>query len=235
MRFSAPLVGGRLLRRYKRFLSDVRLADGAEVTAHCANPGSMTGLAEPGSEVWLSRATNPARKLAYSWELVRAEGALVGINTARPNAIVEEAIRAGAIRELRGYGGLRREVRYGTNSRIDLLLEERGRAPCYVEVKNVHLKRGAFAEFPDAPTARGAKHLTELRRMAAAGARALTLFLIQRGDCARFKVASDIDPVYDAAMRRALAAGVEAICYSCRVTLAGIEVDGPVPLALAAD
>jgi sugar fermentation stimulation protein A len=232
MKFPDPLIRGTLVRRYKRFLADVALDGGTQVTAHCANPGRMTGLSDPGLAVWLSPSRNAARKLKYSWELTRVNGHLVGINTAHPNALVEEAVRAEAIDELTGYASIRREVRYGRNSRIDLLLEHPERAPCYVEVKNVHLKRGPAAEFPDAVTARGTKHLEELSGVVAGGARAVMAYLVQRDDCDHFKVANDIDPVYDAALRAAMAAGVEAICYSCRVTLDGIEVDGPLPLAL---
>ncbi|WP_417770679.1 DNA/RNA nuclease SfsA, partial [Stappia sp.] len=159
MRFSSPLVSGRLVKRYKRFLADVILDEGGEaVTAHCANPGSMLGLKDEGSRVWLSRSDNPARKLKFSWEIIEADGALVGINTAHPNGLVEEALRAGLVPELDGFAGLRREVKYGKNSRIDILLEQgEGGPPVYVEVKNVHLMREAgLAEFPDSVTARGA-------------------------------------------------------------------------------
>lgn len=215
---------GTLLRRYKRFLADVALEGGATVVAHVANSGAMTGVADPGMEVWLSPAGNPARKLAWSWEMVRVDGGLVGVNTAHPNALAAEAVRAGAIAELAGYSALRREVRYGRNSRIDILLEEPGRPPCYVEVKNVHLKRGVAACFPDAVTARGAKHLGELARLTAVGTRAVTLFLVQREDCAYFTLADDIDPAYAQAFDVAMAAGVEMLCYDCRLTLAGITV-----------
>lgn len=236
MRFPAPLIRGRLQRRYKRFLSDVEIADGV-VTAHCPNPGSMLGLAEPGLEVWLAPAANPNRKLRYTWELVDLPSGLVGINTGHPNALAAEAIAAGAVPELAGYGALRREVRYGKNSRIDLLLEGDDRPPCYVEVKNVHLKRdgagpgatAGLAEFPDSVTARGAKHLRELGDMVAAGARAVMLYVVQRGDCAAFAIAADIDPGYATALDTARARGVEVLCYSCKVTPEAIELQAPLP------
>ncbi|MFQ5773524.1 MAG: DNA/RNA nuclease SfsA [Kiloniellaceae bacterium] len=233
MKFSEPLIRGRLVRRYKRFLAEVELGGGEVVVAHCANPGSMLGLAEPGIEVWLSRAHGPARKLKYSWELSAADGHLVGINTGLPNPLVEEGIRAGRVPELAGYAGLRREVRYGRNSRIDILLEGHGRPPCYLEVKNVHLKRGPqAAEFPDSVTKRGVKHLAELGDMADSGARAVMLFLVQRADCTRVEIAADIDPAYDRALRAALGRGVETLCYSCKVSRKAIELDRRLPLAL---
>ncbi|MCR6632955.1 MAG: DNA/RNA nuclease SfsA [Magnetospirillum sp.] len=231
MRFPSPLVRGRLIRRYKRFLADVLLDSGEEVTAHVANSGAMLGTSTPGMEVWLSPAANPARKLAWNWELCRVDGALIGVNTAWPNLIAAEAVAAGAIPELAGYATIRREVKYGRNSRIDLLLEASGRAPCYVEVKNVHLKRGDWAEFPDAVTVRGAKHLVELRDMVAEGHRAVMLYLVQREDCAGFRPAADIDPTYAAGLQTAMADGVEAICYTCRMSVEGITVGGALPVA----
>ena len=233
MRFTSPLTRGRLLRRYKRFLADVEFDDGEMATVHCANPGSMMGLAEPGTEVWVSRSDNPKRKLAWSLELVRARGALVGVNTAHPNHIVAEAIAANAVPELAGYARMRREVKYGENSRVDLLLEDDRRPACYVEVKNVTLKRGdGPAEFPDAVTKRGAKHLKELSRMVRDGHRAVMFFLVQRDDCTRFAIAGDIDPAYDAAYRDALECGVEPLCYSCRMTPSEITVHTDGRLAL---
>lgn len=234
MLFPAPLVRGTLVRRYKRFLSDVILEGGAMVTAHCANSGSMLGVCEPGAEVWLSHQPGKGRKLDYSWELVRVDGGLVGVNTMHPNRIVAEAIAMGAIPELSGYAGLRREVPYGRASRIDLLLQGEGRPDCYVEVKNVHLRHGRAAAFPDAVTARGAKHLLELADMVARGARAVMLYLVQRDDCDHFTVAEAIDPVYARGLRRALDAGVEALCYGCCLSLEGISIDRPLPVRLAA-
>jgi sugar fermentation stimulation protein A len=235
MRFPEPLIPATLIKRYKRFLADVVLPSGEEITAHVANPGAMTGLAAPGSRVWLSKSAKASRKLPYSWELVEADlgcgPELIGVNTAHPNLLVAEAIAAGTIPELAGYAAARREVRYGRNSRVDFLLEAPDRPACYVEVKNVHLMRqGGLAEFPDSVTARGSKHLDELAAVTAAGARAVMLFLIQIGSSARFALARDIDPAYGAAFDRARAAGVEAIAYRCRIDRAAITLAGPVPI-----
>jgi sugar fermentation stimulation protein A len=232
MRFPAPLLRGTLIRRYKRFFADVALDNGEIVTAHVANTGAMLGTSDPGLEVWLSPAATPGRKLAWNWELCRIDGALVGVNTAHPNRIVAEAVTDGLIEELAGYTDLRREVRYGRNSRIDLLLEAPGRPTCHVEVKNVHLRRGSWAEFPDAVTARGAKHLAELSEVAAAGGRAVMLFLVQRDDCRGFRPAADIDPVYAAALAQAVRDGVEAICYTCTIDVGGIALAGRLPVTL---
>src|SRR5882757_3953013 len=236
MPFPAPHLPATLVKRYKRFLADVVLPSGETVTVHCANPGSMIGLAAPGARVWLSKSDNPKRKLAHSWELIEVDlgsgSELVGINTSHPNALAGEAITAGAIPELTGYASLRREVKYGKNSRVDFLLEDPARPPCYVEVKNVHLMRTAgLAEFPDAVTKRGAKHLVELSDMVAAGARAVMLYLVQIGSAERFALARDIDPGYGQAYDAARAAGVEAIARRCRLTHDGIEVAEAVKIA----
>ncbi len=235
MRFASPLIPATLIKRYKRFLADVRLDGGEVVTVHVANPGAMTGLAEPGARVWLSKSDKASRKLAYSWELVEVDlGAgreLVGVNTGHPNALVATAVAADAIPQLAGYDTIRREVTYGANSRIDLLLESPARPPCYVEIKNVHLMRQpGLAEFPDAVTARGAKHLEELAQVVRGGARAVMLFLIQIGSAKRFALARDIDPRYSAAFDQARSAGVEAIALRCNLDCSGIEVAAPVPL-----
>lgn len=236
MRFPSPLEPGRLIRRYKRFLADIALRDGATITAHCANPGAMLGLTPPDARVLVSRSPDPKRKLACSLELIEVDFGdgpqWVGINTGLPNRIAEEAIRAGNIPELGGYETIRREVNYGRNSRIDLLLEGAGRPPCYVEIKNVHLCRTpGLAEFPDCRTERGAKHLHELAGMAASGARAVMLYVIQmRAD--RFALAADLDPAYATAFGTARAAGVEALAYACDVTPEGITLAARVQSAL---
>jgi sugar fermentation stimulation protein A len=235
MRFTAPLIPATLVRRYKRFLADVVLPSGETVTAHCANPGSMIGLAAPGATVWLSRSDNPKRKLGHSWELVEVDlgsgTELVGINTTNPNTLAAEAIAAGLVPELTGYGSVRREVKYGKNSRVDFLLEEPGRPPCYLEIKNVHLMRQkGLAEFPDAVTKRGAKHLVELADMVAAGARSVMLFLVQIASAERFAVARDIDPAYGAQFDEARAQGVEALARRCRLSRAGVEVADPIAI-----
>jgi len=233
MRFLSPLVPATLLRRYKRFLAGVTFPSGEETTVHVANPGAMTGLAAPGTKVWLSKSGNPARKLPYSWELAEVDLGcgveLVGVNTGHPNPLVGAAITAGAIEELSGYSSLRREVRYGRNSRIDFLLERQGEQPCFVEVKNVHLMRErGLAEFPDAVTARGTKHLEELAAMAAQGHRAVMVFLVQIGSTDRFALARDIDPAYGVAFDRARTEGVEAVAYRCVISETEIAVAGRV-------
>ncbi len=240
MDFDPPLTAGVLIRRYKRFLADITLeATGETVVAHCANPGSMMGLAAPGAKVWLSPNTNPKAKLDWRWELVEADGALVCIHTGRANIVAEEAAAARRIPGLEAYDMVRREVQYGANSRIDLLLTNSdGSAarppPAYVEVKSVTLRRPLgdapdAAEFPDAKTARGAKHLDELSAVAADGARAIMLFLIQRGDCTEFRPAADIDPTYARKLAQAAAAGVEILCHQVDVTPDGLWFGSRIP------
>ncbi len=202
------------------------------VVAHCANPGSMLGLAAHGSVVWLSPAQNPARKLKFSWELVDSGGALVGINTGRANGLVGEALEQERIPALGSGNRIRREVPYGNRSRIDFLLQKEGVKDCYLEVKSVTLKRSdGLAEFPDSVTARGARHLEELAAMVAGGHRAVLLFVVQRGDCREVGVARDIDPTYGEALDRAMVQGVEVLCYSCEVSPEGVALDAALPLA----
>jgi sugar fermentation stimulation protein A len=235
MRFPSPLIPGMLVRRYKRFLADVMLPDGEMTTAHVANPGAMSGLAAPFSQIWLSKSENALRKLDYTWELVEVDlGAgpeLVGVNTQKPNQLIADAIAADEIPELAGYSSVRREVKYGANSRIDFLLEGGMRPSCFVEVKNVHLMRKpGRAEFPDSRTERGAKHLNELAGVTASGDRAVLLFLIQIGSAKSVSVARDIDPDYADAFDKAKARGVEVIARRCRLTPERIEIEGEVPV-----
>lgn len=226
MEFASPLTPAILLRRYKRFLADVRFPDGREETVHCPNPGAMLDLHEPGMRVWLK----PGRgKLNWGWVLSETDGALV---------LAAEALTAGGLPELAGYDLHRPEVAYGANSRVDFLLTARGsgraaRPDCYLEIKNCHWsRRPGLAEFPDCVTERASKHMRELAAMAAAGHRAVVMFVVQRSDCAGFQVAADCDPAYAAAFREARNAGVEALCYACQVTEAGITIDRPLPLEL---
>ena len=232
--FDPPLVEGRLERRYKRFLADVRLDDGERVTAHCPNTGSMLGCDVPGSRVWLSRSADPRRKLAWTWELVEASpGVVVGIHTGRSNRLVEAAVGAGRVPELAGYGRLRREVRYGRErSRIDLLLEDHPERPdCFVEVKNVTAAvSDGVALFPDAVTTRGVKHLRELAVVAAEGRRAVILFCVQRGDVTEVRPADAIDPEYGRTLRQVLERGVEALAYAASPDATGISLERPLPV-----
>ena len=237
MEFSPTLVGGTLIKRYKRFLADVRLDDGREVTAHCPNPGSMRTCAEPGWRVWLSPATNPARKLKWTWEIVLAGDAQVPVlvNTSRPNHVVAEAIGHGQVAELTGYGRMRQEVRYAQRSRVDILLDEAedGGPQCFVEVKNVTLADGpGQAAFPDSVTARGARHMADLAEEVASGHRAVVFFLVSRADATQMRPADDIDSKYGAALRAAVAAGVEVLAYRCEISQVGLKLGARVPVIL---
>ena len=219
MRFDTPLIPCTFVRRYKRFLADVRLADGTELTVHCPNSGSMRRCQPVGGQAWISDSKNPQRKLRHTLELVSLDGVPICVNTHRANGLAEEAIRAGVITELGGYPVLRREVRYGNEkSRIDILLEgEQGR--CYVEVKNVSLDADdGVGRFPDAVTTRGTKHLRELVAMVAEGHRAVLLFCAAKPDFRVIEPADDIDPVYGKTLRSAAAAGVELLAYRCDIS-----------------
>lgn len=236
MHLPNPLIPGRLVRRYKRFLADVEIEpEGDVVTAHVANPGSMHGLSDPGLRVWLSRSDNPKRKLLYSWELAEPPtGGLVGVDAARPNKIVAEALAKGAVAEFSAYGTIRPEARYGDRSRVDFLLSEPDLPDCYLEVKNVHMRRESdIAEFPDSVTARGAKHLAELARRVQAGDRAALMYVVQRDDCRRFALAADYDAAYVAAHHAAAEIGVETLVYVCRFEpppSAAITLDRALPM-----
>lgn len=250
MKFSSKLIEAKLIQRYKRFLADVEIADGSQFTVHCPNPGSMMGLKEPGSRVWISKSDNPKRKLSHTLELIEIQGdkqnaaSLVGVNTNLPNKIAEEAILAGNFPQFGPFDELRREVKYGENSRIDILLstadanspdDESKMRKTYIEVKSVTLQRqSGLHEFPDGVTERGRKHLGELAKMVEAGNRAVMLYLIQRQDGDRLSFARDIDPRYAEAFDDAISRGVEAIAIDCKITAQEIiadrviEIDEPI-------
>lgn len=209
MRFQTPLIPATLIKRYKRFLADVRLPDGREVMAHCPNPGSMMGMSDPGLTVWVEPNDDPKKKLDFGLRLIEQNGALIVVDTSIANKVVKEALVARTISGLQG--DVRSEVPYGDNSRVDFLVEN-GAAKTWVEVKSVTLSRqSGLAEFPDSKTVRGAKHLGELSKRVAAGDRAVMLYLISRTDCDRFAAAADIDPTYAAAEIAAKKAGVEIL------------------------
>ncbi|SEP06619.1 sugar fermentation stimulation protein A [Salinihabitans flavidus] len=231
MRFQTPLIPAVLIRRYKRFLADVRLESGEEVTAHCANPGSMMGLANPGSRIWLEPNDDPKKKLRYGWRLVEHDsGHFTGVDTSLPNRALKAALEARALPDLSNYDQVRPEVRYGTKSRVDFLLSAPGRPDLYLEVKSVTLsRRPGLAEFPDSVTDRGRRHLQELQTMARSGHRAMMFYLVQRTDAVRVKLAGDIDPAYTAACDAARGAGVEMLAYGCAITPESIEIGAPLP------
>jgi sugar fermentation stimulation protein A len=231
--FSSPLIPGTLIRRYQRFLADVRLDNGETVVAHCPNTGSMMGCKEPGCRVWLSESDNPNRKLRYTWELVESlPDVWVGIHTGRSNYLVEEAILSGTIAELSGYKKIRREVKFGQErSRVDLLLTHDEKPDCYVEVKNVTAAvENCVAIFPDAVSDRGSKHLRELMAVVKSGQRAALVFCVQREDVTEVRPADEIDPVYGRTLRDAITAGVEVLAYRARVSSEGISITESLPV-----
>ncbi len=233
MRFPTPLVPARLIRRYKRFLADCVLEDGSEVTAHCPNPGAMLGLKDDGARIWLLPNDDPKKKLKYGWRLVELpDHHFAGIDAGLPNRLVKDALAEGGVPALTGYSQTRPEQRYGAeNSRIDFLLSEPGRPDAYVEVKNCHLRRAEdWAEFPDCVTKRGAKHLRELTAIAQSGGRAVMLYVVQRTDCTRFRLAPDLDPAYAQAFDVAREAGVEVLCHGTEITREGIRLTGALPV-----
>jgi len=224
MQIEQPVVLGRLVKRYKRFLTDVEMEDGSVLTAHCPNTGSMKGCLEEGARVALRDSQDPKRKLRHTFQTIEVGGTWVNVDTGLPNALAYEAVAAGLIDELTGYETLRREVKYGTNSRIDLLLEDDERGRAYVEVKNTTLAHGDLAMFPDAVTSRGLKHLLELAKVVEEGHRGVMLFCVSRSDVERFTAADEIDPAYGKALREVAGAGVELLAYSTKVTPTSFEL-----------
>ncbi|MBN1850155.1 MAG: DNA/RNA nuclease SfsA [Deltaproteobacteria bacterium] len=225
------LIRGTLLKRYKRFLADIRLKNGHVVTAHCPNSGSMLGCSEPGRPVFLSKHNHPKRRLKYTWEMIEMPRSMVGINTLIPNRLVKQAILQNQIQEFSGYDNLRSEVVYGQRSRVDLLLEKQGQR-CFVEIKNCTLMEGRTALFPDAVTSRGLRHLKELQREVRSGHRAVMFYLIQRMDAKIFKPAHHIDPDYGEALEQAAGNGVEIMVYDVQIDLQGICLRDRVPFEI---
>jgi len=225
MQFPQSMTKAILLKRYKRFLADIKLESGKTLTAHCANTGSMSGLTAPGLPVWIWKSQNQKRKLAWSLELVKLPSGLVGINTSRPNQLVAEALANKKIEALKNYSNIRPEVKYGEKSRIDFLLTQEGLPDCYLEVKNVHysITKG-LAQFPDSATSRGARHLDEMGKMCDLGHRAVTIYVIQRTDCTSFSLCEKNDPAYVAAFEAASKCGVESYAYSCAISAQNIEL-----------
>ena len=234
MQFQTPLIPARLIRRYKRFLADCRLEDGREVVAHCPNPGSMMGLADPDMKIWLEPNNDPKKKLKFGWRLVdHQDGHFTCVDTSVPNRALRAAFETRQVAPLAEYSGVRAEVKYGKQSRIDFLLSEPGLRDVYVEVKSVTLNRQpGLAEFPDSVTTRGARHLAELSDMVRQGHRAVMLYLVQRTDCQRFGLAGDIDPTYAAAFAAARRAGVETLCFGTRISPRGVAISTPVTIVV---
>ncbi len=233
MKFKQPLIQGNLIKRYKRFLADVRLADGSMITCHCPNSGSMKTCLGDDWPVLLSKSDNPARKYPHTWEMVHNGACWIGINTHLANTLAFEAIADGTINELQDYDTIEREKKYGANSRIDILLHK-GNAKCYVEVKNVTLvEEDRFYTFPDSVTARGLKHLQELRKIVKAGGRAVMLYVIQRSDGTIFKPAAHIDPEYAQTLKEAYKDGVEILPYLAEVNSHEIKLVKKIAFLLA--
>ena len=227
-----PLTRGRLIRRYQRFLADVHLDDGRIVTAHCPNSGRMTGCNEPQRRVFVSYHDNPRRKLKFTWELIEMPTSLVGVNTLVPNRLVAKTLRHGCIPEFRGYSEVKTEVAVNARSRLDLRLSGTNLPLCFIEVKNCTLVENGQALFPDAPTARGQKHLKDLVRLHRAGARSVMFYVIQRTDAEHFAPADHIDPEYGRFLRHAAAQGVEILAYDVIIDPARVALHRPLPVRL---
>ena len=227
-----PLIQGTLVKRYKRFLADVTLADGKPVTAHCPNSGSMKTCSEPGMPVYLSLHDKPSRKLKYTWELIRMPGSLVGVNTLTPNRLVHRSIADNGVEELAGYDHIKTEPVISPGSRLDLLLTKASRKKCYVEIKNCTFIDGNGAMFPDAVTTRGLKHLNEMEKLVNQGCRCVMFFLVQRMDAAFFRPADEIDPEYGKGLRRAIKTGVEMLVYDVDIDVRQIRLNSKLPLWL---
>jgi len=225
------LIEGKLIKRYKRFKADVKLKNGHIITALCPNTGRMTSCSEPGSTVYLSRHFRAERKLKYTWEMIEMPTSLVGVNTGIPNKLVKESIIQKKIPQLSEFDKVRSEVKYGSNSRIDILLEKNN-DKYFIEVKNCTLMDNGVCYFPDAVTSRGLKHLKELQREVLCGNRAFMFYLVQRMDVNRFEPAAHIDPVYAKELKEACKNGVEVLVYDVKIDINSIAINRPVPFSL---
>lgn len=232
MRFSAPLQAAVLLRRYQRFLADVRLNDGRIVTAHCPNTGSMRTCSTPGSKVFLSESVNPSRKYPYTVELVENNAILIGVNTSRTNTVVQEAIQNGLIAEFGKPMKMQREVRTSANCRLDLVLEH-GHSQTFVEIKSCTFVQDGVAMFPDAVTVRGHKHLLELADLVRRGHKGAIFFLVQRTDARQFRPATFIDPLYSTTLRQVHELGVAILVYQAEISPEEIVVSQPLPFSFS--
>ena len=230
MKFQKKLIHGTLIKRYKRFLADIKLDDGTEVVAHCTNSGSMKSCLESGAEVYLTPVNDPKRETKFTWEMIKINGDWVGINTGNPNKLAFEAISAGTIPGLERYTFVKREVKFG-DSRFDVFAENE-LEKCFIEVKNVSMKEGTYALFPDAVTIRGQKHLKTLMEVKLNGMRAVMLFIIQRSDVEIFAPATEIDPQYSKLLKEAVKAGVEVIAMQAKVTPQNIELVKKLPFEI---
>ncbi|MBX9977184.1 MAG: DNA/RNA nuclease SfsA [Alphaproteobacteria bacterium] len=231
MQFNPPLIPGILIKRYKRFMVDVRLEGGEIITAHCPNTGAMLGLIEEGRRVGLSKSNDPKRKYAHTLEMIEEEGHFVGVNTQNPNKLVHEGLLNGFFPMLRGYDAVHKEVKINKESRLDFALTAVDQPTCYVEVKNVHYKKGTTAYFPDSVTERGQKHLRDLMVLRGEGARCVMLYIIQRDDVENFALADFIDPTYTKLAREAQEHGVEIYAFMARLALNAITLAREIPYA----
>lgn len=231
MIFPSSLEKGTLIRRYKRFLADILLESGQEITAHCPNSGSMRGATQPGLTVWVSKAPeNAKRKLKYTWELVEMEETIVGANTQHPNRLVADWLDRGLIPRFKGCLSYEKEVPYGESSRCDFLVHMPEAPPCYLEVKNVHMKEDATALFPDSVTQRGTKQMRELMPLLKQGKKGCVIYVVQRKDVTTFDIARSIDPVYDQVINACKDLGLETLAFACQVTPQEITLHHPLTI-----
>lgn len=230
MIFEKPLVHGRLIKRYKRFLADITLDNGEVITAHCTNSGTMKTCLEDNAEVYLTPVDDPKRKTKFTWEMIKINNDWIGINTGNPNKLAFDAVKNGEIDQLQGYTEVKREVKFG-DSRFDVMGKNESET-CFIEVKNVTLKDGNYARFPDAVTTRGKKHLETLIKVKEQGMRAVMLYVIQRSDVDTFAPAKDIDTEYAKTLKKAYAKGVEIIPIQAKVSPEKIELIKELPFEL---